>query len=111
MTRALGLLVLCAATLPPARAGEPVALFDGKDTARWYTFLRDHGKNTDPNGNFTVRDGIVRISGGGFGRAGPPGELCNLPGRARVRRGRRGLAAAREPRPRQRAARALHRPG
>ena len=50
MTRALGLLVLCAATLPPARAGEPVALFGGKDTARWYTFLRDHGKGKDPNG-------------------------------------------------------------
>ncbi len=67
MTRALGLLVLCAATLPPARAGEPVALFDGKDTARWYTFLRDHGKDKDPNGNFTVRDGILRIAGRDFG--------------------------------------------
>ena len=67
MTRALGLLMLCVATLPPARAGEPVALFDGKDTAKWYTFLRDHGKDKDPNGNFTVRDGILRISGRDFG--------------------------------------------
>src|SRR5690349_974494 len=62
MTRALGLLMLCAAALPPVRAGEPVALFDGKDTARWYTFLRDHGKDKDPNGSFTVRDAILRIS-------------------------------------------------
>jgi hypothetical protein len=67
MTRALGLLVLCAATLPPARAGEPVALFDGKDTAKWYTFLRDHGKDKDPNGTFTIRDGILRILGRDFG--------------------------------------------
>ena len=55
--------MLCATTLAPARAGEPVALFDGKDTARWYTFLRDHGKDKDPNGNFTVRDGLLRIAG------------------------------------------------
>jgi hypothetical protein len=67
MTRALGLLVLCAATLPLARAAEPVALFDGKSTARWYTFLRDHGKDKDPNGNFSVRGGILRISGQDFG--------------------------------------------
>ena len=67
MTRALGLLLLCAATLTSARAGEPVALFDGKDTAKWYTFLRDHGKNKDPNDTFTIRDGILRISGQDFG--------------------------------------------
>jgi hypothetical protein len=67
MTRALGLLLLYAVTLPLARAGEPVALFDGKDTAKWYTFLRDHGKDKDPNGNFTIHDGILRISGRDFG--------------------------------------------
>lgn len=67
MTRALGLFMLCAATVPLARAAEPIALFDGKDTAKWYTFLRDHGKNKDPNGNFTIRDGILRISGQDFG--------------------------------------------
>jgi hypothetical protein len=67
MTRALGLLMLRAATLSPAWAGEPVALFNGKDTAKWYTFLRDHGKDKDPNGNFTVRDGILRIAGQDFG--------------------------------------------
>src|SRR5436190_22581943 len=63
MMRALGLLMLCAATLPPARAGEPVALFNGKDTAKWYTFLRDHGKDKDPNGNFTIRNDIRRLAG------------------------------------------------
>ena len=53
MTRAFGLLLFCAATLSPARAAEPVALFDGKDK--------------DPNGNFTIRDGILRILGRDFG--------------------------------------------
>jgi hypothetical protein len=67
MTRTLGLLLLCAATLSPVRAGEPVALFDGKDISKWYTFLRDYGKDKDPNGTFTVRDGILRISGQDFG--------------------------------------------
>ena len=63
MTRSLGLLVLCAATLPPARAGEPVALFDGKDK--------------DPNGNFTVRDGILRIAGRDFGALITRDEYAN----------------------------------
>lgn len=76
MTRALGLLLLCAATLP-ARAGEPVALFDGKDTSRWYTFLRDHGKDKDPNGNFTIRDGILRIAGQDFGGLVTRDEYAN----------------------------------
>jgi hypothetical protein len=67
MTRALGLLLLSAAVPSPARAGEPVALFDGKDTARWYTFLRDHGKDKDPNGTVTVKDGVLRVSGQDFG--------------------------------------------
>jgi hypothetical protein len=67
MTRAFGLLMLCTATVAPVRAGQPVVLFDGKDTARWYTFLRDHGKDKDPNGNFSIQGGILRISGQDFG--------------------------------------------
>lgn len=77
MTRALGLLTLCLAILSPARAGEPVALFDGKDTGRWYTFLRDHGKDKDPNGNFSVRDGVLRISGRDFGALVTREEYAN----------------------------------
>ncbi len=77
MMRVLGLLMLFAAILPPAWAGEPVPLFDGKDTARWYTFLRDHGKDKDPNGNFTVRDGILRISGKDFGGLVTRDEYAN----------------------------------
>ena len=67
MTRVLGLLMLCAVTLAPARAGDPVALFDGTDLGKWYTFLRDHGRGEDPNGTFSVQDGVLRISGRDFG--------------------------------------------
>lgn len=67
MLRALGLLLVCAIPFSSSRAGEPVSLFEGKDMARWYTFLRDHGKDKDPNGNFSVRNGILRISGQDFG--------------------------------------------
>jgi hypothetical protein len=67
MTRFLSLLVLSAVTLAPARAAEPVALFDGKDTSKWYTFLKDHGKDKDPNGTVSVKDGLLRVSGQDWG--------------------------------------------
>jgi hypothetical protein len=63
MTRVLCFLTLWA----PAAAAEPVALFDGKDLGKWYTYLRDHGKDKDPNGNFTVKDGVLRIAGQDYG--------------------------------------------
>jgi hypothetical protein len=67
MTRVLALSLLCALAAHPASAGEPVALFDGKDMARWYTFLRDHGKDKDPNGTFSIKDGVLRVSGQDWG--------------------------------------------
>lgn len=77
MTRTIGLLMIFALPLAPAKAGEPVALFDGKDTARWYTFLRDHGKDKDPNGTFTVKDGVLRISGKDWGGLVTRDEYAN----------------------------------
>src|SRR5262249_27356932 len=67
MTRFLSLLVLFAVTLAPVRATEPVALFDGQHTSKWYTYFKDHGKDKDPNGTVSVKDGILRISGQDFG--------------------------------------------
>ena len=67
MTRIFGFFLLLIVALTPAHAAEPVALFDGKDLGKWYTFLRDHGKDKDPNGTFTVKDGVLRISGQDFG--------------------------------------------
>jgi Domain of Unknown Function (DUF1080) len=83
MTRyALGLLMIFAPILVPARAAEPVVLFDGKDIARWYTFLRDHGKDKDPNDAFTVKDGVLRISGQDFGGLVTRDEYSNYELRA-----------------------------
>src|SRR5687767_9766825 len=47
-------------------SGKPIALFNGRDFAGLYTFLQDT-KRADPRGVFTVRDGLLRISGDGFG--------------------------------------------
>ncbi|MCS7161558.1 MAG: hypothetical protein RMJ19_13880, partial [Gemmatales bacterium] len=53
---------------------EPIALFNGKDLTNFYTWLGSPGKgqprlgkNSDPKGVFTVKDGMIRISGEVFG--------------------------------------------
>lgn len=43
------------------------SLFNGKDLDGWYTFIRDRGRDVDPNGVFTVKDGTIRISGQEWG--------------------------------------------
>jgi len=68
---ALLLLGACASAHPgspaaPARGGA-VALFNGKDLSGFYTYLKPHGKNSDPNKVFTVADGVIRVSGQDFG--------------------------------------------
>jgi hypothetical protein len=73
MTRILCLLILAA----PAPSAEPVALFDGKDLGKWYTYLRDQGKDKDPNGNFTVKDGVLRIAGQDYGGLVTRDEYAN----------------------------------
>ena len=42
-------------------------LFNGKNLNGWYTFLKDRGRNNDPNKVFTVTKGLLRISGEEFG--------------------------------------------
>ena len=42
-------------------------LFNGTDLTGWYTYLQGHGKNVDPEGVFRVTNGVIRISGKGFG--------------------------------------------
>jgi hypothetical protein len=44
-----------------------IKLFNGKNLDGWYTFLKERGRNNDPRGVFTVKDGIIRISGEEFG--------------------------------------------
>src|ERR1035438_9879016 len=52
--------------LPSVRTGEPIFQFNGKDLTGFYTYLHDH-KYDDPAKVFTVHDGMIHISGDGFG--------------------------------------------
>ena len=42
-------------------------MFNGKNLDGWYTFIKDRGKNVDPKKVFTVKNGMIRISGEEFG--------------------------------------------
>lgn len=55
-----------ATKLPAFKSGEPVFAFNGKNLDGWYTYLNGP-KYEDPNKVFTVQDGVLRISGQGFG--------------------------------------------
>ena len=44
-----------------------IHLFNGKDLDGWYTFLQDRGRDRDPKNVFTVKDGILHISGEEWG--------------------------------------------
>jgi len=44
-----------------------IQLFNGKDLTGWYTFLKERGKNNDPQNVFTVKNGMIRISGEEWG--------------------------------------------
>jgi len=40
-----------------------IHLFNGQNLDGWYTFLKDRGRNNDPENVFTVQDGVIHISG------------------------------------------------
>ena len=44
-----------------------VKLFNGKDLSGWYTFIQNRGRDTDPKKVFTVKNGLLNISGEEFG--------------------------------------------
>jgi 3-keto-disaccharide hydrolase len=52
--------------VPSVRTGEPVLRFNGKDLSGFYTYLHD-SKYDDPKKVFTVKDGVLDISGEEFG--------------------------------------------
>jgi hypothetical protein len=52
--------------LPRIRSGEPIFQFNGKDLGGFYSFLHD-SKYEDPKKVFSVRDGLLVISGEEFG--------------------------------------------
>jgi len=63
--------MLCAATMAllsvHTHASDVVALFEGKNLDHFYTFLKDRGRDSDPNSVFSVVDGMLRISGEEWG--------------------------------------------
>lgn len=62
--------LLCLSSLEPIEAADDdgfVQLFNGKDLTGFYTYLKGVGKNKDPEGVFTVKDGMIRVSGQSFG--------------------------------------------
>ncbi len=52
--------------VPAIRSGEPIFRFNGRDLTGFYPYLRDRGRD-DPNKVFSVRDGIIVVSGQEFG--------------------------------------------
>lgn len=62
----LGDIPSFAKELPEIRSGEPAFRFNGKDLDGFFPYTRGNGR-TDPNGVFTVADGMIRISGQDFG--------------------------------------------
>lgn len=58
-------LVLCALCAPAAE--EPIPLFNGTNLDGWYTFLKERGRDNDPEKVFTVADGMIHISGKEWG--------------------------------------------
>ena len=47
----------------PVESGETEALFNGRDLAGWYPALENRKAGEDPNGVFSVKDGILHVSG------------------------------------------------
>jgi len=49
------------------KLGKTTKLFNGQNLEGWYTYLKETGKNKDPKNVFTVREGIIHISGEDWG--------------------------------------------
>lgn len=58
---ALGLAVCAVGGQPTVKAER--RLFNGRDLSGWYTYLKGRGKNVDPHGVFSVRDGVIHVTG------------------------------------------------
>lgn len=63
---AVAVVVVTLAQAPARRVESTVQLFDGRSLDGWYTWLKD-GRYDDPKRVFSVRDGLLRISGEDWG--------------------------------------------
>ncbi len=64
--RVLGAVLLLAGCAKSSPSPEVVSLFNGKDLSGFTTWLGDT-KREDPRGVYSVVDGMIRLSGDGFG--------------------------------------------
>lgn len=60
-------IVFCAPQIFAQDAGTPIPLFNGQNLDGWYVFLKNRGRDNDPNKVFTVQNGMIRITGEEFG--------------------------------------------
>src|SRR5579864_2569562 len=67
LTLVLAALWFLSLPLAADEDAKAIKLFNGKDLTNFYTFLKKYGKNNDPEKVFTVKDGMIRISGKVFG--------------------------------------------
>jgi hypothetical protein len=52
---------------PDMKRPSKIRLFNGKNLDGWYTFLKSKGRDNDPNQVFTVKKGLLTITGEEFG--------------------------------------------
>ncbi len=62
-------------TAPPK--DEKIELFNHKNLDGWYTWLKEKGKNVDPNKVFTIAGGVLHISGSEWGCITTEDEYSN----------------------------------
>ncbi|MBY5959099.1 DUF1080 domain-containing protein [Membranicola marinus] len=61
------LFASCDSTKEPALHDNAIKLFNGKNLDGWYTWLKGIGKNKDPQNVFTVKNGMIHITGETWG--------------------------------------------
>jgi hypothetical protein len=52
---------LAMAAPPDSSEGGWTPLFNGKNLDGWYTFLQEHGRDSDPDGIITIEDGAIHL--------------------------------------------------
>jgi hypothetical protein len=60
-------LIGCSIVNAQQAALKQTPLFNGKDLNGWYSFLASKGKNNDPENVFSVKNGLLHITGKEFG--------------------------------------------
>jgi hypothetical protein len=62
--------------VPKIKTGKPLLEFNGKDFTGFYPYTHDHGYY-DPNKVFTVKDGMIHVSGQEYGGLATVGNFSN----------------------------------